>query len=244
MLSASELLSAWERGIDRLVFERALLLLEASSSQSWEELAALNIGQRDARLIDLREAIFGGSLPCITTCPNCGERLELNLSVSDLRVSGLPCVEQNNDFLYIEAEGLRLEFRLPNSFDLFAASAATDTDNARALLIERCLLDGHDRENKVSYSSLSSTLLDTLTLAMAEADPQSHLELALSCPSCKHDWKVVFDISSYLWSEIQTWALRILHEVHILASAYGWREADILALSPLRRQLYLESVGA
>jgi len=78
---------------------------------------------------------------------------------------------------------------------------------------------------------------------MVESDPQSHIELALTCPACEQDWQVVFDIASYLWSEIQTWALRILHEVHILASAYGWREADILALSPLRRQLYLERVS-
>ena len=87
-------------------------------------------------------------------------------------------------------------------------------------------------------------MLDALTEAMAEADPQSHLELALSCPSCQLDWQSVFDIASYLWSEIETWALRILSEVHILASAYGWRETEILALSPLRRQLYLERVAA
>ena len=39
------------------------------------------------------------------------------------------------------------------------------------------------------------------------------------------------------------WALRTLAEVHRLASAYGWREQDILALSPARRQLYLGMVG-
>jgi hypothetical protein len=244
MLTASEILATWERGIDRPVFERALLLLDAASDQSLDDMAALTIGQRDARLLDLREAIFGSSLPCLTACPNCGERVELNLNVSDLRVSALPRVEQNNDILAIEAEGLTLEFRLPNSFDLSAASSAKDSDRARVLLIERCLLAVHDQKKEVIYSSLSPSVLDALTEAMAEADPQSHLELALSCPSCELDWQAVFDIASYLWGEIQTWALRILREVHILASAYGWREADILALSPLRRQLYLERVGA
>jgi hypothetical protein len=34
-----------------------------------------------------------------------------------------------------------------------------------------------------------------------------------------------------------------LNEVHMLAWAYGWREADILAMSSARRQFYLERVG-
>jgi hypothetical protein len=32
----------------------------------------------------------------------------------------------------------------------------------------------------------------------------------------------------------------MLYDVHALASAYGWREADVLAMSPMRRQVYLE----
>jgi hypothetical protein len=35
----------------------------------------------------------------------------------------------------------------------------------------------------------------------------------------------------------------LLTEVHRLAQAYGWREAEILALSEARRHAYLELVG-
>ena len=45
---------------------------------------------------------------------------------------------------------------------------------------------------------------------------------------------------SYLWHEVDAWALRLLRDVHRLARAYSWREADILALSPSRRQCYLD----
>ena len=78
---------------------------------------------------------------------------------------------------------------------------------------------------------------------MAQADPQADVQLALSCPACSHQWQSVFDIVSFFWSEMNAWAYRILREVHILASAYGWREADILAMSPYRRQLYLKMVS-
>jgi len=54
---------------------------------------------------------------------------------------------------------------------------------------------------------------------------------------------MTFDILTYLWSEIEDWAQRLLLEVHTLALAYGWSERDILAMSPRRRRLYLEMVG-
>ncbi len=53
-----------------------------------------------------------------------------------------------------------------------------------------------------------------------------------------------FDILSYLWTEIEDWAQRLLVDVHTLAVSYGWSERDILALSPRRRRMYLELLGA
>jgi hypothetical protein len=66
----------------------------------------------------------------------------------------------------------------------------------------------------------------------------------MSCPACQHEWLAMFDILSFFWTEIEAWAYRTLRQVHTLASAYGWREADVLAISAWRRQRYLEMVGA
>jgi hypothetical protein len=78
---------------------------------------------------------------------------------------------------------------------------------------------------------------------MAEADALGDVQLALTCPQCGHEWQAPFDIASFLWTEINAWAHRTLQDVHELARAYGWREADILALSPWRRQVYLEMIS-
>jgi hypothetical protein len=86
--------------------------------------------------------------------------------------------------------------------------------------------------------------LNAIATAMSEADPQALIEIALECPACAHRWSNVFDIASYLWREVDTWAHRTLQDVHQLARAYGWREADVLALSPNRRRSYLEMVNA
>jgi len=78
---------------------------------------------------------------------------------------------------------------------------------------------------------------------MAAADPQGDVELALTCPACGHAWPAAFDIASFFWTEVDAWARVLLHEIHALASAYGWREVDILALTPWRRRAYLELIG-
>ncbi|MEA1978379.1 MAG: phage baseplate protein, partial [Chloroflexota bacterium] len=67
--------------------------------------------------------------------------------------------------------------------------------------------------------------------------------MTLTCPECSHQWEVLFDIASFLWTEINNWAERTLRTVHQLASAYGWAEREILNLSPVRRQLYLGMVN-
>ncbi len=81
---------------------------------------------------------------------------------------------------------------------------------------------------------------------MAQADPLAETRLALECPSCAHAWEESFDIAGFLWEEIEARARRIVFDVHALASAYGWTEAQILALSAVsrRRALYLEMARA
>ena len=79
---------------------------------------------------------------------------------------------------------------------------------------------------------------------MAEADPQAEVELALNCPACGEGWQAPFDIESFFWDEIGAWARRVLGEVHVLASSYGWRESDILNMSAWRRQFYIDLIGA
>jgi hypothetical protein len=78
---------------------------------------------------------------------------------------------------------------------------------------------------------------------MAELDSNANVQLALACPICHHHWSAPFDIGLFLWSELSAWAHKRLEEVHRLASAYGWTEAEILQLSPIRRQYYLEAIA-
>jgi hypothetical protein len=241
-LSAPELLEAWERGLGQPLLQRALTLLAAACSETpWEMLERLSLGHRDARLLTLREWTFGPELASLATCHGCQERLELTLNLADLRA--VPAVEPG-ETLALNVGGYALCFRLPNSQDLAMIAPQLDVATARQILLGRCLLTAQHDGQPQSADQLPPQIVDSIVEHMAQADPQADVQLSLVCPQCGQQWQVAFDIASFFWSEINAWANRILHEVHILASRYGWSEREILALSPWRRQFYLDLVNA
>ena len=74
------------------------------------------------------------------------------------------------------------------------------------------------------------------------ADPLALIELGGACPQCGLTWSAFLDVALFVWREVQHWAQRTLQDVHLLARAYGWREDEILRLSPVRRQAYLQMI--
>jgi hypothetical protein len=240
-LTASELLGAWERGQGQRLTERALTLLAATDPHSPRDaLANLSIGRRDASLLSLREEMFGSNLISLAECPGCGERLELSFQTADVRgfASAVSAEESS-----VSVEDWQVRFRLPNSADLLALGDSKDPDEGRALLLRRCILSAEKNHESKEADELPEHVIAAVVQRMAEADAQADVQLALDCPLCGHQWQSPFDIVSFLWTEINAWAHRTLRDVNELARAYGWREADILALSPLRRQIYLEMIG-
>ena len=207
---------------------------------SFDELAQFSIGRRDAYLLTLREWLFGPQLVSLADCPGCGLRLQLDFDTNDIRTP--PAVEPTDAYALAIAD-YDVRFRLPNSQDLAALPTSFDTNDARRFLLDRCLLQAVHGNQEQSIDQLPDQVLDAMVKQRAESDPQAQVQLDLTCPQCDCQWQANFDIISFLWTEINAWAARILREVHVLASTYGWREADILSMSPTRRQLYLDMIG-
>lgn len=240
--SAMALLDIWERGRAQGPLQRAMLLLAAAyPSTPPGELGQMPIGRRDALLLALREATFGSRIASVAPCPQCHEQLELAFGHADL-----PSHQFNGDApQLLEVDGYALRFRCINSDDL----AALGTGNAslpepRLALFGRCVLEARRAEARIAVEHLPAQVLEALEAHLARADLGADLRIAVECPACGHRWQALFDIVSFFWSEIESWACRLLHEVHALASAYGWSEREILALSPFRRRCYLDMVGA
>jgi len=240
-VSASQLIGVWEQSLLQQPVDRALTFLAAACPGiPLDVLAGFSVGRRDACLLGLRERTFGQQIAGLVNCQSCGETLQLNFTTADLRAE--PPVEAPGE-VSLRVSGYEVQFRLPNSKDLMAVARVEDIRAKRQSLLERCVLSAaQDGEERCS-AQLPLEVQQGVVEAMAENDPQADVKLALTCPGCKHQWEAAFDIASFFWRELNAWANRLLREVHTLAYAYGWYEADILAMNPNRRRLYIEMVS-
>jgi hypothetical protein len=244
-LSVPELLMVWERGLAARPFERALTILSAASPESSPAvLARLSIGRRDANLLQLREWAFGSELAILATCPSCHQALELTMPIAGLRVSidstGEPAGDLESSLMLREYE---VRYRPLNTEDI-AGCAGLELAASRQKLLACCVTDARCQGKSMSAEELPEEVAQRVVEQIAAIDPQADTRLDLTCPECHQRWKEVFDIVSFFWTEIDAWARRTLREVNVLARAYGWRESDILALSPVRRQIYLSMAQA
>lgn len=241
-LSGQDVLQIWESGMGQDPVTRALAILaRATAGASGESLALLPVGRRDARLFALREETFGAQLDGVATCSRCRERVEFSLQAPALRAR----FDRGDD----AADGqLRLgpwtlRYRLPTSADLRAVAGAGAVEEAARALSLRCVVEARRDGVLVPVEEVPAETLAGVAGAMAEQDPLAEVLLDYTCPGCGQGGQVLLDIAAYLWEEIKAEALRLLHEVDVLARAYGWRETEILALSAPRRRAYLELAG-
>lgn len=245
-LSAAQILSVWEQGQQQHPLEQALLLLRMAYPQGTDrQLAELSVGQRDAGLLQVRSLTFGSQLNSMTSCPECHCQLEFGLAVADIQFAdaAVELAEEGAIALYdFEQEDYKIQFRLPNSYDLGAIAPVSDVVESSAQLLSRCLVAAHYKGEKVDLQTLPTAVVAQLSAQMIERDPQAEVLMPLNCPDCDHSWQSLFDIVSFLWAELTAKAKQLLQEVHILARFYGWREADILAMSTMRRQFYLDRI--
>ena len=241
--SKYNLLLLWETGLRQHPIDRALTILAMVFPElSWDQLTELSIGQRDGLLFKVREQMFGPLLTGLSGCLGCQEQLEFVIDTTTLDYNhSEKNLEQSRS---VTINVFELIFRLPNSRDLAAIVKSKHLKEARNLLVKRCVLEARQNEIEILAEALPDEVIISLGEKLVECDPLSEVQLNLNCPMCGNCWQVIFDISSYLWTEISVQAKRLFQEVHILARAYGWSEADILSMSTTRRQFYLEMVNS
>lgn len=238
--TAAILLQAWESGAAMAPLDRAPSLLHslgavAASVQTGE----LTVGQCDARLFELRRAMFGEMLEVVATCPTCQTEVELTLALGELQ----PPVRRGPVApLTVQANGYTLLCRIPSNEDLRALACRGGEVTLRHLL-ERCVLEASSPGGPpVAPHELPEATVEAIVEALAESDPGAHTALRVRCP-CSSEWVDELDIRTVVWSDLTEWVGQTLTEIHQLAQAYGWSEAEILAMSGWRRHWYLEAAG-
>jgi hypothetical protein len=230
-LSSSDCLSIWESGAGLHPLDQGLLALgTALPDTPADALANWPLGKRNMALAQLRCSSFGPRLLGSTACCRCGEKLEVEVDGRLLAGEGADQGQVSQEPIVVNGRS----FRLLTTRDLAKAAQEADTRLASIRLLESCRLDTGESPD------WSDEDLDQIGQSLAVADPLAETRLALRCPVCENEWQENLDILSFLWREIEARARRLLFEIHTLATAYGWAEADILSLSDRRRALYFE----
>jgi hypothetical protein len=241
-LSNQDILALWEAGEPRHDVDRALLIAAAAyPGIDWSALTHLPVGRRDSLIIRLRERMLGDVIPVTVQCPACQERLEFDTSASEL-LSCCPA-EDAGTMVELELGEYRARARPLDSADLTTLRDGLSRADARAHLIGRAVEGAWHEGAPVAAAALPEAMIAALAAKLVEVDPVADLSFGLSCPACSHGWSASFDITNYFWRELSAMARTMLEDVHLLATAYGWREDDVLAMSAARRAFYLSRIN-
>lgn len=217
-LSSSDLLAAWDAGRARRPLDRALWLLWATGTDAAQDLP---LADRDRRLLRLREALFGRQIALLATCPGCAAQVEISVDTQDLQRHLGDCGE-----VMVETPDGPVTLRAMTSADLAQISSVPEDEREAAAC---------DRLTPAHPAAARTAIYNAIEAQLAEAE----LTVRLVCTDCGTSWRETLDIADCLWVEVDTAARRLMADVADLAGAFGWSEAQSLAVPAARRAVYL-----
>lgn len=242
---ATDLVALWDRAGGLGPVDRALVLAQAAGGDP-QHLLDQPVGLTHALLLQLREGLAGHTIEATAGCPRCDEMVELALDTHELRAlgeqAGTAPSDASGSSSTLTAPGgssYAVRGRPPTPGDLLAVAGASDAVTA---LRDRCLSVTSETGDPVGIEVLDEQLLAASEQRLAAADPLSEILLGTTCPACGAGFEAEVDVAAFVWAEVEAAAHRLLHEVDLLARAYGWTEAEVLGLSATRRAAYLRLV--
>jgi hypothetical protein len=78
-------------------------------------------------------------------------------------------------------------------------TACPGPQQARQLLVERCLREARRNGTDISLAELPEPVLAQVAARLAECDPLQEVLVDLACPACGHRWQPLFDIATFLF---------------------------------------------
>lgn len=192
------------------------------------------VGERTAALLQLVTLTEeDDALPLTARCvaDGCGESFEF-----DLPWHALPAGAPDSGPLHVHlADGRAVAMRRPTGRDLRewrdaqSASRPSSREDVLRLMLDSLVLTGEARPDDEPM----------LADALAAADPLVHFTVSCLCPACGAPNQVDVDLEAIALANLVARQRALMHDVHLLASNYGWTESEVLAVPPTRRARYV-----
>jgi len=197
------------------------------------DVAGLVVTDFEILLLQLRVARLGSRMHLAFACPHCREMAEIVFNVADyvadIRPKPVSGVASDPDrpgwFRMAGGEG----FRLPTAGDLAAVADRAEPGRALAALC----LDETARQPRN---------LPRAERAMSLMAPEVSRQVAGTCPACGAAVRAGFAVARVVIAEQKRAAAAVHDEVDLIARAYHWPQAEILALPRARRHAYAERI--
>ena len=222
------------------ILARCLVAPGADADAARATVRGLLVAERDRELVALRRLSLGPDVSGQVPCPECGEE-----SAAEFSLDALPLdFERPPTTVRVEIGGAgEVLLDLPTAGDqedLADAGLAGDAER-RSWLLARCLrrYGGHEGDFDVAFTrGLPVAERAALERAIERSLPDLDLEMAVECSHCGAAIVAPFDVPVFFFFELSVRARGLLRDVHELARAYGWTQADVFALSLGRRLAY------
>lgn len=235
LADAAVLLAAWEAASAVPACAVGATLLHRSGLvDDLADALDLPLATSTAAVARLYVEAFGDVVDAVVGCPACGETLEVALPLADLT---RPPEPPATDRVAVPGAGEGLVVRCPTSRDLLAAAASADPT---AALLARCVTGaGGTAVDPASLAGPRRAAVDAVAERLAGP---AAVVLRAGCPACDGEVRVDVDVTALVWQRICLEVPAVLTEVAELSAAFGWSEADVLAMSRVRRDAYLALV--
>jgi hypothetical protein len=212
------------------------LLVAAPGTRVGPEAAwDLPIPDRDRLLAAIYRHQYGERVESSVACQGCGAPFDLEFDLDRLtrrleRPERPSASGPDDEGTYRTDDGRR--FRLPNGADLRSV-VGLEPERAVAILLERCVVEGDANADR-----------ERIEAAMAAVGPTLDLDLDATCPECELAQPVRFAMHLHLLALLAAERVWLAHEVHAIATAYGWSLQEILALTREDRHAYVRLIEA
>jgi hypothetical protein len=205
-----------------------------------EDALGLTLAARIGGLTAIHAQTLGEDRIAVSLrCPldSCGEALEAALPVE--AIVEMARLAEAEPQLVVAGTGSRpLALRRPTGVDQlrWLSRNYPSASIAEAAMLQSLLPQS-------SPGPLPADLVRLVGEQLEELDPLPCFAVVTLCPACGWQGEIAVDLEAVLLAGLHRAQRRMLADIHVLASRYGWREQDVLAIPPKRRADYRRMIA-